>query len=149
VNNLVETHGLASLAGDAVPLAPAVAALLDAAAAELRVRRWAESGLQSPEPAFASSPFSRLSRKDRLRALRLLEAEGVVAALSERFDAASPGTVQFPASSLSILVEFVYYSEATADADRSLGWRRRPRAGVAARPARRRREDPGGRALLW
>jgi hypothetical protein len=125
VNNFVETHGLASLAGDAVPLAPAVAALLDAAAAELLVRRRAESGLRSPEPSFASGPFSRLAREDRLRALRLLEEEGVVAALSERVDAASLGTMQFLASSLPILVEFVYYSETTAegDDDRSLGWR--------------------------
>ena len=133
VNNFVETHGLASLAGDAVPLAPAVAALLDAAAAELLVRRRAESGLRSPEPSFASGPFSRLAREDRLRALRLLEEEGVVAALSERVDAASLGTMQFLASSLPILVEFVYYSETTAegDDDRSLGWRQADYPGPA------------------
>lgn len=133
VNNFVETHGAASLAGDAVPLAPAVAALLDTAAAELLVRRRAEAGLQSPEAAFSSGPFSRLSREDRLRALRLLEEEGVVAALAERFDAASLGTVQFLASSLPILVEFVYYSEATADDGeaRSLGWRQADYPGAA------------------
>ena len=124
VNGFVETHGLASLAGDAVPLAPAVAALLDVAAAELLVRRRAEDGPQSPDEPFAAGPFCRLSRRDRLRALRLLEDDGVVAALSERFDAAALGTVQFLASSLPILVEFVYYSEATADdGERSLGWR--------------------------
>ncbi len=124
VNSFVETRGLASLAGDAVPLAPAVAALLDAAAAELLVRRRAEAGLRSPDDAFAGGPFCRLSREDRLRALRLLEDDGVVAALSERFDAASLGTVQFLASSLPILVEFVYYSETTADdGEHSLGWR--------------------------
>jgi hypothetical protein len=133
VNNFVETHGLASLAGDAVPLAPVVAALLDTAAAELLVRRRDEDGLQSPDSAFSSGPFSRLSREDRLRALRLLEEEGVVAALAERFDAASLGTVQFLASSLPILVEFVYYSEATAEEgeERSLGWRQADYPGPA------------------
>lgn len=133
VNNFVETQGAAALAGDTVPLAPAVAALLDAAAAELLLRRRAEDGLRSPEAAFSRGPFSRLGREDRLRALRLLEAEGVVAALSERFDAASLGTIQFLASSLPILVEFTYYSETTAAEDeaRSLGWRQADYPGPA------------------
>ena len=125
VNNFVETHGIASLAGDAVPLAPAVAALLDTAAGELLLRRRAEDGLQSPDEPFAAGPFCRLSREDRLRALRLLEDEGAFAALAERYDAAALGTVQFLASSLPILVESVYYAETTADEGeaRSLGWR--------------------------
>ena len=133
VNGFVETHGLAALAGDTVPLAPLVAVLLDAAAAELLVRRRAEAGIRAPEAAFASGPFSRLGREDRLRALRLLEEEGVVAVLSERFDAASLGTVQFLASSLPILIEFVYYSEATAgpEEDRSQGWRQADYPGPA------------------
>lgn len=133
VNNFVETQGAASLAGDTVPLAPVVAALLDAAAAELLLRRRAADGLQSPAEAFSSGPFSRLGREDRLRALRLLEDEGVVAALSERYDAASLGTVQYLASSLPILVEFAYYSETTADEgeDRSLGWRQADYPGPA------------------
>lgn len=133
VNNFVETHGLAAIAGDTVPLAPVVAVLLDAAAAELLVRRRAADGLQSPAEAFSSGPFSRLDREDRLRALRLLEDEGVVAALSERYDVASLGTVQFLASSLPILVEFAYYSETTADEDdaRSLGWRQADYPGPA------------------
>jgi hypothetical protein len=133
VNNFVETHGLAALAGDTVPLAPVVAALLDAAAAELLVQRRADDGLQSPDAAFAGGPFSRLGRADRLRALRLLEDEGVVAELAERFDAASLGTVQFLASSLPILVAFVYYSEATAGPDeaRSQGWRQADYPGPA------------------
>jgi hypothetical protein len=125
VNGFVETRGIASLAGDAVPLAPAVAMLLDTAAAELLLRRRAEDGLQSPDEPFAAGPFCRLSRKDRLRALRLLEDEGIFAVLAERFDAAALGTAQFLASSLPILVESVYYSETTADEGeaRSLGWR--------------------------
>jgi hypothetical protein len=133
VNNFVEAHGLAALAGDTVPMAPVVAVLLDAAAAELLVRRRADDGLQSADAAFAGGPFSRLGREDRLRALRLLEDEGVVAELSERFDAASLGTVQFLASSLPILVEFVYYSEATAGPEeaRSQGWRQADYPGPA------------------
>ena len=125
VNGFVETRGIASLAGDAVPLAPAVAALLDTAAGELLLRRRAEDGLQSPDEPFAAGPFCRLSREDRLRALRLLEDEGAFAALAERYDAAALGTVQFLASSLPILVESVYYAETTADEGevRSLGWR--------------------------
>ena len=107
VNGFVDTRGIASLAGDAVPLAPAVAALLDTAAGELLLRRRAEDGLQSPDEPFAAGPFCRLSRRDRLRALRLLEAEGAFAALAERFDAAALGTIQFLASSLPILVESV------------------------------------------
>ncbi|PSQ36377.1 hypothetical protein BRD11_01360 [Halobacteriales archaeon SW_12_69_24] len=133
VNNFVEAHGLAALAGDTVPMAPVLAALLDAAAAEILVRRRAEEGLQSPDAAFASGPFSRLGREDRLRALRLLEDDGVVAMLSERVDAASLGTVQFLAASLPILVEFVYYSEATAGPEeaRSQGWRQAAYPGPA------------------
>ena len=125
VNSFVETRGIASLAGDAVPLAPAVAALLDTAAAELLVRQRTEDGLQSPDEPFAAGPFCRLSREDRLRALRLLEDEGAFAVLAERFDATALGTIQFLASSLPILVESVYYSETTADEgeERSLGWR--------------------------
>ena len=125
VNGFVETRGIASLAGDAVPLAPAVAALLDTVAGELLLRRRAEDGLQSPDEPFAAGSFCRLSRRDRLRALRLLEDKGAFAALAERFDAAALGTVQFLASSLPILVESVYYSETTADESeaRSLGWR--------------------------
>jgi len=133
VNNFVETHGVASLAGDAVPLAPAVAALLDTAAGELLLRRRAEDGLQSPDKPFAAGPFCRLSREDRLRALRLLEDEGAFAALAERFDATALGTVQFLASSLPILVESVYYSETTTEEGeaRSLGWRQADYPGPA------------------
>lgn len=133
VNNFLETHGVASAFGETVPLAPAVATLLDVAAAELLVRRRAEDGLNTPDEAFSRGVFSRLSREDRLRALRLLEDEGAIARLSERFDAAGLGAVQFLASSLPILVEFVYYSEATAGEGeaRSLGWRQADYPGPA------------------
>jgi hypothetical protein len=126
VNNFQEADGALAAAGyDATPMAPAVAVLLDTAAAELLVRRRSADGFNSPAEAFAGGPFSRLSRQDRLRALRLLEDEGVFPRLADRFDSAALGTIQFLASSLPILVEFVYYSEATADdgEERSLGWR--------------------------
>lgn len=135
VNSFQEVDGgvLDALGYDATPLAPAVAVLLDTAAAELLLRRRTEDGLQTPDEAFAAGPFSRLSRQDRLRALRLLEDDGVFPGLTERFDADALGTIQFLASSLPILVEFVYYSEATADdgEERSLGWRQADYPGPA------------------
>lgn len=121
VNNFLETHGAAAAVTDAVPLAPAVATLLDVAAIELLIRRRAEEGLNTPDKEFSRGVFSRLSQEDRLRALRLLEDEGIVARLAERYDSASLGAVQFLASSLPILIEFVYYSE-SEDGDGSLGW---------------------------
>lgn len=135
VNSFQEVDGgvLDALGYDATPLAPAVAVLLDTAAAELLFRRRTEDGLQTPDEAFAAGPFSRLSRQDRLRALRLLEDDGVFPGLTERFDADALGTIQFLASSLPILVEFVYYSEATADdsEERSLGWKQADYPGPA------------------
>jgi len=133
VNNFLETRGLASQVTEAVPLAPAVATLLDVAAVELVVRRRADDGLNAPDEAFSRGVFSRLSREDRLRALRLLEDEGLFARLADRYDAASLGAVQFLASSIPILVEFVYYSETCAGegAERSLGWRQADYPGPA------------------
>lgn len=133
VNNFLETRGLASQVTDAVPLAPAVATLLDVAAVELLVRRRTEDGLNAPEEEFSRGVFSRLSREDRLRALRLLEEEGLIARLADRFDAASLGAVQFLAGAMPILIEFVYYSEICAEEGeaRSLGWRQADYPGPA------------------
>ncbi|MFQ3318869.1 MAG: hypothetical protein ACI8UR_000531 [Natronomonas sp.] len=133
VNNFLETHGAASLAGDAVPLAPAVATLLDIAATELLVRRRAADGLNTPDEEFSRGVFSRLSQEDRLRALRLLEDEGVFARAADRFDATSLAAIQFLASSMPILIEFTYYSEVTAEEDeeRSLGWKQAEYPGPA------------------
>lgn len=125
VNAFQEANGvLEALGYDATPMAPVVAALLDVAAVELLVRRRAVDGLTTPDDAFSAGPFSRLSREDRLRALRLLEDDGAFARLADRFDAEQLGTIKFLASSLPILVEFVYYSETTAadGEQRSLGW---------------------------
>lgn len=133
VNGFLETHGAATAVTDSVPLAPAVATLLDIAAVELLVRRRSEDGLNDPSSEFSRGVFSRLSREDRLRALRLLEEEGLFARLADCYDAASLGAIQFLASSMPILVEFVYYSEATAEkqAERSLGWRQADYPGPA------------------
>lgn len=133
VNGFLETHGAATAVTDSVPLAPAVATLLDIASVELLVRRRSEDGLNDPPSEFSRGVFSRLSREDRLRALRLLEEEGLFARLADRYDAASLGAIQFLASSMPILVEFVYYSEATAEeqAERSLGWRQADYPGPA------------------
>lgn len=125
VNGFLETQGAAAAVSDTVPLAPAVATLLDLAAVELLCRRRAADGLCRPDEEFSRGAFSRLSREDRLRALRLLEDDGVFPRLTERFDSASLGAIQFLASSMPILVEFVYYSETTSGDDeaRSQGWR--------------------------
>lgn len=131
VNSFLETHGMAEVLGDAVPLAPAVATLLDIAAIELLVRRRSEDGLNAPEEDFSRGIFSRLSREDRLRALRLLEDEGAVARLADRYDSAALGAVQFLASSLPILVEFVYYSEITGEEGASRGWQQTDYPGPA------------------
>lgn len=87
---------------DAVPLAPLVAVLLDAAAVELLVRRRAAAGLRAPDDAFAGGPFSRLAPRDRLRALRLLEADGVLA---------GSGTVNYLAQAIVSVAYFAYYSD--------------------------------------
>ena len=142
VNNFLETRGLASQVTDAVPLAPAVATLLDVAAVELLVRRRAEDALDSPDEAFSRGAFSRLSREDRLRALRLLEEEGLIARLADRFDAASLGAVQFLAGAMPILVEFVYYSEICADEGEE-------RAAADGRHEERRSAEQTARSLGW
>lgn len=87
---------------DAVPLAPVVAALLDLAAVELLVRRRAEDGLGAPAEEFAGGPFCRLAGRDRLRALRLLEDDGVLAGSS---------TVNYLAQAVVSVALFAYYSD--------------------------------------
>lgn len=140
VNNFMETQGAAEALGDTVPLAPAVATLLDVAAVELVVRRRNEEGLGDPAEEFSRGVFARLSRRDRLRALRLLEDDGIFARMADRFDSAGLGAIQFLASSLPILIQFLYYSEATADEGDGTG-----RAGVATDEA----GDETGGSLGW
>lgn len=70
--------GLAAALGLDPSLPTVVALLLDLAAIELLVRRRARDRLQSPAGEFARGPFSRLGRRDRLRAVDLLETDGVL-----------------------------------------------------------------------
>ncbi|WP_255151998.1 hypothetical protein [Halorarius halobius] len=123
VNDLQPASGpLAALGYDTTPLAPVVALLLDVAALELVVRRRAEEGFGSPDDAYAGGPFSRLSARDRLRAVRMLESEGVFPALADRLDAPGLGTIQYLAGALVALTESLYYGELTGDGEGSQGW---------------------------
>lgn len=125
VNGFQEVDGglLDALGYDRTPLAPVVAVLLDVAAVELVVRGRADDGLRSPDEPFARGPFCRLTRRDRLRALRLLEDDGVFPGLTDRLDSAGLGTVQFIAGSIVILTEYLYYSDVTGDSETAQGWR--------------------------
>lgn len=124
INTIQPVHGgpLGAMGYETTPLAPVVAALLDAAAVELLLRRRADEGLQSPADAYASGPFCRLAPRDRLRAVRMLETEGVIPALADRLDAPGLGTIQYLASALVALTETLYYGELTGDGETSQGW---------------------------
>lgn len=124
VDRLQEVHGgpLAALGYETTPLSPVVAALLDIAATELLLRRRADDGVTTPADEFASGPFSRLSRRDRLCAIRLLESKGAIPALADRLDAPGLGTVQYLSGALVSLTQSLYYSETTGDGDASQGW---------------------------
>jgi hypothetical protein len=115
VNQLQEADGgiWGALGYDTVPLGPLVAALLEFAALELVVRREREEGFRSPDSAFSVGPFSRLAPRDRLRAVRMLESEGVVPRLAE--DNENLGIVQYLAGATVVLVQFCYYTELTGD----------------------------------
>lgn len=100
-------EGLLALLGyETVPLAAIVSVLLDVGALELVVRRRNEESLRSPAESFAGGPFSRLSRRDRLRAIRLLEADGVLA---------DAGTVDHLVQALVTVTEVAYYSDWQAE----------------------------------
>jgi len=103
-NQLEEAdEGLLTLLGyESVPLAAIVSVLLDVAALELLVRREAEAGLHSPDAAFSRGPFSRLSRRDRLRAIRLLETDGLLG---------DSGTVDYLVQSVVTVTQVAYYSD--------------------------------------
>lgn len=115
VNQLQEADGglWGALGYETVPLGPLVAALLDFAALELVVRREREGGFESPKAAFAAGPFSRLAPRDRLRAVRLLESEGILPRLAEGNE--QLGIVQYLAGATVVLVQFCYYTELTGD----------------------------------
>lgn len=129
---------LARLGYDAMPLSPVVAGLLDLAALELVVRRRADGSLaRSPrDERFAGGPFSRLERRDRLRAVRLLEEGGALARLDDRFHDRLPhlGLVKYLANIAVVLVQVSYYSDwGTDEADLPpRGWEQADYPGPAA-----------------
>lgn len=96
-------EGLLTMLGyETVPLAFVVSVLLDVGALEFVVRRRNEEPLQSPAERFAGGPFSRLSRRDRLRAIRLLEEDGVLA---------DAGAVDYLVQAVITVTEVAYYSD--------------------------------------
>lgn len=117
------------------PYATLVAILLDLMAVELLLRRDNED----PVPvATAKGPFARLSAKDRLRAIDLLET-GTLGQLAERYEETLPhlGTVRFLALGINTFPLLGYYSEWGMQPDGSVpGWEQTgypgPRDGFAA-----------------
>jgi hypothetical protein len=91
------------------PYAALVALLLDVVAVELLVRGDNE---ESVPVASTASPFARLSRRDRLRALELLET-GALDTLASKTDDRLPvlGTVRFLALGVNTFPLLGYYSE--------------------------------------
>lgn len=98
---------------DTVPYSPVVATLLDAAALELLVRRNNDESISEPDEAFADGPFSRLARRDRLRAVALLKSDGFIARLDDRIHERVPhlGVVKYLVHGLTMLIGIAYYSE--------------------------------------
>lgn len=95
------------------PYTLVTAILLDFAALELLLRRRNEETLRRREAIGFGGPFSALSRRDRLRAIALLEHDGIVPYLDERFGDRTTlfGSIRFLATSLNIFPVFGYYSE--------------------------------------
>lgn len=118
-DSLQEVHGgpLARLGYDAYPYSLVVAVLLEVVAVELVLRGRAREGLGRRREVPTRTPFSALSRRDRLRAVRLLEADGVLPWLDARFGDRLPhlGFPAYLAQALNTLPQLAYYSEWCAD----------------------------------
>jgi hypothetical protein len=110
-----------SLGYETMPFAPLLALLLDLGALELILRRKREEPLQSPEEPFAGGPFSRLGREDRMRAIRLLEADGVFPALDEQYDAPI-GIVAYLMQGALFITVMAAYSDWGDDRELPQGW---------------------------
>jgi hypothetical protein len=104
------------------PFAVTIARALDAAAVELVVRRRTRDRVRLR--ALHRSPFVALSPGDRLRAVRLLEDEGVVPWLDERFGdrLEAPGALRGLGHVLNVVTQFAYYS-GLVEGDDPLAWR--------------------------
>jgi hypothetical protein len=105
-----------SLGYETMPFAPLLALLLDVGALELILTREREEPLQSP-----GGPFSRLAPEDRMRAIRLLEADGVLPALDERYDAPI-GIVAYLMQGALFITTMAAYSDWGDDSERPQGW---------------------------
>ncbi|WP_254829940.1 hypothetical protein [Haloglomus salinum] len=110
-----------SLGYETMPFAPLLALLLDVGALELILKREREAPLQSPDERFAGGPFSRLAREDRMRAIRLLEADGVVPGLDETYDAPI-GIVAYLMQGALFITAMAAYSDWGDDSERPQGW---------------------------
>lgn len=111
-DGLQEVHGPLSRVFDAYPYALVLALLLDFAALELLVRRRTRDGL-GRRAVPTRSPYTLLSRHDRLRAMRLLESDSVLAHLDDRFHERVPhlGVVKYLVGGAVTVTQLAYYSE--------------------------------------
>lgn len=111
-DGLQEVHGPLSRVIDAYPYALVLALLLDFAALELLVRRRTRDGL-GRRAVPTRGPYTLLSRRDRLRAMGLLESDGVLARLDARFRGQVPhlGVVKYLVGGAVTVAQFAYYSE--------------------------------------
>lgn len=122
---------------DTVPYALLVALLLEVAALELALRRGGQDGLARRDGIPTRGPFTWLSRRDRLRAMRLLEDDGLLPWLDRQIGRWVPylGTVAFLVQGLHTLAAMAYYSEWCADGEPSpetvQGWRQTDYPGPA------------------
>lgn len=124
---------LRSLGYERMPYAPVLAVLLDLGALELILRREREDPLQSPADPYAGGPFSRLSPTDRMRALRMLEADGLFPSLDEQYGDSVPlfGVVAYLVQAALFVTVLAAYSDLGDDSDHPQGWRQADYPGPA------------------
>jgi hypothetical protein len=120
-----------SLGYETMPYAPLLAILLDLGALELILKREREEPLQSPAESFAGGPFSRLGPQDRMRAVRLLEADGVFPALDDRTGDAPVGIVAYLMQGAMFITAMAAYSDWGDDREHPQGWQQTDYPGPA------------------
>jgi hypothetical protein len=113
---------LRSLGYETMPFAPVLALLLDIGALELILRREREESLRSPKTAYAGGLFSRLGPEDRMRAVRLLESDGLFPALDERYENAPVGIVAYLMQGALFITMMAAYSDWGDDTESPQGW---------------------------
>jgi hypothetical protein len=122
-----------SLGYETMPFAPVLAGLLDLGALELILRREREEPLRAPADAYAGGPFSRLAPTDRMRAIRLLEADGLFPALDERYGDDLPvfGVVAYLMQGALFVTTMAAYSDWGDDTADPQGWQQADYPGPA------------------